>query len=179
VFDAIAREPGTYIAYDHGQMSWGFSLDAWQAYYAAQSSSSYKFNGISNPSVEEQQKQLAAILLGSAKCDGQGSSEILGCIQDAYDTMGDSNTLVGGNYNFSYLNVTIQGTPFDPGSLGCFMRCGSIDSLHFHDRSDGTFHVDTANPWGIPVVGAIIHLTFDYIGGNTWWSAGIPRPWWH
>jgi hypothetical protein len=160
-------------------MSWGFSLDAWQAYYAAQSSSSYKFNGISNPDIKEQQKQLTAILLGQASCDGQSSSNIAGCIQDAYDTMGDPNSkaLVGGNYNFIYSDVSIQGSLFDPASLGCFAsRCGAIDSLHFH--SDGTFHVDTANPYGIPGVGAMVHLAFDYIGGHTWWSGGIPRPWW-
>jgi hypothetical protein len=179
VFDAIAGAPGTSIAYDHGRLSWSFSLDEWQAYYAAHSSNSYRFN-ISNPDKKEQQKQLAAILLGEAACDGQSSSAVTGCIQDAYNTMGNSvsDTPVGGNYNFTYLNVVIQGSSFDPGSLGCFMkRCGSIDSLHFH--KNGTFHVDTANPWGIPVVGATIHLTFDYIGGHTWWSAGIPRPWWH
>jgi hypothetical protein len=78
--------------------------------------------------------------------------------------------LIGGNYNF-------QLSGLDPSSFNCLLgRCGGIDSLHFH--SDGTFHVDTANSLNFLGVGAIIHGIFDVLGGHTWWSGGIPRPWW-
>jgi len=172
----IEGAPGTYIGYDkYGRLNLGFSMDSYQAYINAQTSYAFKLVGVSNPSIEEQQKELAAIELGKEACAGQSPSDIAGCIQDSYNTIGDGVALHGGNYNFSYSDITIQGASFDPGALGGFAsRCGSIDSVHFHD--DGTLHVDTASPLGILGVAALIHLTFDIIGGNTWWSGGIPDP---
>ena len=107
-----------------------------------------------------------------------------GCIQNAYDTLavapqvGD-NGLQGGNYNFDYTQVMIQGSPIDPTSFGCPAdRCGIFDPLHFHTKPNsadfGTFHVDTANPFFIPV-GSLAHLVVDIIMGNTIWASGIPR----
>jgi hypothetical protein len=82
--------------------------------------------------------------------------------------------LVGGNYNFDYTSVMINGQGVDPSEFGCtFGRCDMFDSLHFN-FSAGTFHVDTANPWFVPI-GSFAHLAADVIGGNWWWSGGIPR----
>jgi RHS repeat-associated protein len=144
-------------------------------------STKYWFNG-GDGSVLEQQKELAAIQLGQAACGGQDPSAVAGCIQDAYDTLylktpdGAQSPLVGGNYNFDYTRVVIPGADISANGLGCtWGRCGIFDSLHFH--SDGTFHVDTGNPFFFPI-GSLAHLGWDFIGGNTVWSGGIPRPWW-
>ena len=139
----------------------------------------YVFTG-GDGSILEQQKELAAIKLGEKYCEGQGSSGIAACIQQAYDTLQvapvgpNKDGLIGGNYNFDSTQVVIGGA--DLGANGCLGgRCGVFDSLHFH--SDGTFHVDTANPFFVPI-GSFVHLVFDYIGGHEWWSEGIPRPVW-
>jgi len=66
------------------------------------------------------------------------------------------------------------------GTAGGNTRCGSFDSLHFHNTGNdaGTFHVDTGNAWFVPF-GSLVHLGWDKIGGDTVWAAdGIPRPWW-
>jgi len=140
----------------------------------------YEFTGVDRSTKVEQQKELAAIQLGQAKCAGQSRDAIADCILDAYNTLflktpkNKDSPLVGGNYNFDSTQVVIQGDHISGGGLGCVWgRCGIIDSLHFH--SDGTFHVDSANPWFIPI-GSAIHLGVDIIGGNSWWSQGIPRP---
>jgi RHS repeat-associated protein len=141
----------------------------------------YWFTG-GDGSILEQQKELAALTLGQRACDGQDPSAVAGCIQSAYDTLqlrtpaGEKSPLVGGNYNFDYKQVIIPGADISADGLGCVAgRCGISDSLHFH--SDGTFHVDTANPFFFPV-GSLAHLGWDVVGGNTVWSGGIPRPWW-
>jgi hypothetical protein len=109
------------------------------------------------------------------------------CIQQVYDTLtvatnrDGSLMLVGGNYNFNYTAVSINGEGIDPQQLGCATagqqtRCGVFDSMHFHD-DQGIFHVDTGNAWVVPV-GSIVHFGWDVIGGKTVWSqGGIPRPW--
>jgi RHS repeat-associated protein len=183
LWDALVGTPGTYYSVDQytGNLTFGFSIDKWQSYYASQSSTSYKIVGVANPSVEEQQKQLAAIQLGQQKCSGQDSSAVASCIQQAYDTMGDAVGLQGGKYIFSYASVQIDGQSIVPGDLGCSSigdqtRCDAFDSLHFHTDTQ-TFHVDTGSAWSVPI-GSLTHLFFDVLGGNTWWSAGIPRPWW-
>lgn len=147
----------------------------------------YSFTG-GDGSTLEQQKELAAIQLGQAACAGQNPSAVASCIQQAYNTMSvatnldGSLMLVGGNYNFNYSTVSINGEGIDPTQLGCATigdqtRCGVFDSLHFHDDT-GTFHVDTGSAWAFPF-GTIAHLGWDYIGGNTVWKqGGIPRPWW-
>src|SRR5262249_36488147 len=120
IFDALFGAPGTSLSFDiYGNLSWDFSPDLWRAYYAAQTSVEYKFSGITNPSKQEQQKELAAIQLGKAVCDGQDPSAIAGCIEDAYNTMRDLPDcgMEGGNCNFSYTDVVIQNVPFDPASL--------------------------------------------------------------
>jgi hypothetical protein len=145
-------------------------------------STKYWFTG-GDGSVLEQQKELAAIKLGEAACAGQDPLAVGTCIQDAYDTLylkvpkGEDSFLVGGNYNFDYTRVVIPGADISASGLGCtWGRCGILDSLHFH--SDGTFHVDTGNPFFVPI-GSLAHLGWDIIGGNTVWrSDGIPRPWW-
>jgi hypothetical protein len=141
------------------------------------SATTYQFTG-GDGSVLEQQKELAAILLGQKACDGQASSAIAGCMQNAYNSLdlksptGKTSPLVGGNYNFDLTKVSIPGGDISPN--GCIGgRCGIFDSLHFH--RDGTFHVDTANVFFVPI-GSFTHLIFDVIGGNTWWrTGGIPR----
>lgn len=114
---------------------------------------------------------------------------IVSCIQQTYDTMtvardADGNpVLVGGNYQFSWDTIRIDGQPVNPNEFGCLLsRCGIIDSLDY-SAGDGhvknSFHVDTANPLFFPV-GSIIHFGWDIVGGNTvWWGNGIPRPWWN
>ena len=132
-------------------------------------------------SVLEQQKELAAIKLGEAACAGTGSGAIASCILDAYNTLvlrnpeNKDSPLVGGNYNFDWEAIVIQGEHIDPSSLqGCMAgRCGIIDSLHFYD--DGTFHVDTGNPLFVPI-GSFIHLGWDAIGGwSVWKTGGLPH----
>ncbi len=46
IFDAVAQAPGTSLSIDmYGNLSWTFSVSQWQAYYAAQSSTSYNWSG--------------------------------------------------------------------------------------------------------------------------------------
>jgi hypothetical protein len=83
----------------------------------------------------EQQMELAAIQLGQSKCAGQDPSTVASCIQQANNTNSvatnpdGSLMLVGGNYNFNYSNVSINGEGIDPTQLGCATigdqtRCG-------------------------------------------------------
>jgi len=72
--------------------------------------------------------------------------------------------LVGGNYDFPYGDIKINGQPVDPIDFQC-SRCGAFNTLDF-SHNDGTFHVDTANPWFIPI-GSVMHLVVDLIGGHT------------
>jgi hypothetical protein len=82
------------------------------------------------------------------------------------------NGLKGGNWNFELLGENGQPDLIQTG--GCLSgRCGLAPSLHVH--SDGTMHLDTMNSYSFLGVGAIVHLFVDVIGGNTWWSGGIPR----
>lgn len=108
------------------------------------------------------------------------------CIQDAYNGINTNIGLggppiQGGNYDFSYenashqLDITIMGTTFDPSNLGDCLggRCGIFNSMDF-SHGGGTFDVDTANVWFIPV-GTVVHTVVDVVLGNTVWSSGIPR----
>lgn len=140
----------------------------------------YQFTG-GDGSILDKQKEVAAIQLGLAACADRSPEAIADCIQNAYDTLQTANPanasspLIGGNYNFSTTAVLIQGHEVSAASLGCtFGRCGVFDSLHFHGGNDPTFHVDTANPWFVPV-GSFVHLFWDVVGGHSWWSGGIPR----
>ena len=183
MFDAIAGAPGTYTSVGPGGLKWGFSIDKWQS-DVAQSSIGYSFVG-GDDSKLEKQKELAAIQLGQRACRTESASGIAACIQEIYDSLvvadvgPDRNGLIGGNFNFYYLGLQVQGRPLDASELGdCALgRCGAIDSLHFHTDGylSGTFHVDTANPFTFLGVGALIHGTIDVLGGHTWWSGGIPR----
>lgn len=157
-----------------------FTLANWNNYYPSQVV--YQFTG-EDGSVLEKQEGVAAIQLGELVC-GQDPSAIASCIQNAYNSLNTTYSptnlplMQGGNYDFSISAVQINDQPIDPSSFGCFAsRCGAFDSLDF-SHNDGTFHVDTANVWSMLGFGAIVHLGFDLIGGNTWWSSGIPRPWW-
>jgi hypothetical protein len=139
----------------------------------------YYFVG-GDESILEKQKELAAIQFGKRACGGQSTVSIEGCIQQTYDTLtpvldSKGNPLfVGGNSNWYYTSVSINGSGVDPDNFGCaFSRCGVIDPLDF-SHGGGTFHVDTANPWFIPI-GSLIHFGFDFIGGHLWWRNGIPR----
>jgi hypothetical protein len=70
----------------------------------------------------------------------------------------NNDGLIGGNYNFDYTSILIQGTSLDVSSMDCFAsRCGDIDSLHFHTSGDliGTFHMDTANPLSMLGLGGV------------------------
>jgi hypothetical protein len=177
IFDAIAGAPGTYISYDiHGNLQWGFSVSKWQDWVAQNyTSTGYAFTG-GNGSIFESQKEIAAIQFGQLACSGQSSSAVAGCIQQVYDQLPSSSSgvgLEGGNYDFTYGNIQINGQSFNPiDDFGC-ARCGAFNTLDFSHR-DGTFHVDTANPWFVPF-GSVAHLAVDIIGGNTWWRGGIPR----
>jgi hypothetical protein len=136
-------------------------------------STKYSFSGVGNSSIEEKQKERDAILLGQATCGGQDPSGVAGCIQSAYNQMGDCN-MVGGNCNFNYLGIV------DPSmNSGCvFERCGEFDALHFHtdplSLDYGTFHVDTANPYSLFGVGGLVHLIVDVGLGHTVFSGGLP-----
>jgi len=129
-------------------------------------------NNISNA------KTIAAIAFGQQACSGMGAGDVASCIQQTYDTMGDPVRSEGGHDDFSVANVRINGQPVNPNDFGClFSRCGFFNSLDYShgDYTQGTetFHVDMANPWFIPV-GSGVHLFGDVIGGNTWWSGGVP-----
>jgi len=84
----------------------------------------------------------------------------------------------GGHEDYDWTSIqivigeqTIDTNPAD--FSGCvFGRCGIFNSLDF-SHGDGTFHVDMANVYFIPI-GSVIHLAADYIGGQTWWSGGVP-----
>jgi hypothetical protein len=153
-------------------MTFGFSIDKLELDNAPLTSTTYQFVGVTDPSIEEQQKEIAAIEFGQRACPGEGA---LSCIQQVYDTMGDAVGLEGGNYDFSYTNILINNNAVDPTEFNCpFSRCGTFNSLDY-SHGDGTFHIDTADVWFIPI-GSIVHLVVDIWGGNTWWSGGIPRP---
>jgi hypothetical protein len=143
----------------------------------------YSFTG-GDGSIFEQQKELNAITLGQLYAAQQGvtdPNDIAGIIQDIYDTItpaafnaDGTPKSSGGNYNFSYLGIEVDGQSVNVSELNCFSsRCGTFDSLDY-SHSDG-FHVDTANPWFFPL-GTIAHTIVDLIGGSTWWNnGGIPR----
>ncbi len=129
--------------------------------------------------VLEQQTELAAIEFGRQACRQMAAgSAVADCIQQVYSILeldGPAGQ-AGGNYDFSYADIQINGASVDPDEdFGCFMkRCGTFDSLDY-SHGDGTFHVDTTNVWFLPI-GPFEHFATDIIGGNTWWSDGIPRP---
>ena len=142
------------------------------------STTTYSFTGVDASKAGtalEQQKELAAIQLGKQVCGSSDASVTAGCIQNAYDTLeiakvgANADGLIGGNYNFDYTQVLIQGNPIDPTAFGCYKdRCGIDDSLHFHTGPgplQGSFHVDSANPYNIPF-GTLIHLGVDVLLGN-------------
>jgi RHS repeat-associated protein len=142
---------------------------------------SYSFTG-GNGSILERQMELAAIQFGQQACAGQVASAVGGCIQQVYNQLADAgaSALQGGNYDFSYadqsgnLLIQINGQYVNPSDFGCpASRCGTFDSLDY-SHGNGTFHVDTANPLFFPV-GTVVHTVVDVVGGNTWWSGGIPR----
>jgi RHS repeat-associated protein len=86
--------------------------------------------------------------------------------------------LKGGNWNFYLASGEKDANGNDiPSSIetqGCgFGRCGLGPSLHTH--SDGSMHLDTMNSFSFFGVGAAVHAFVDVLGGNTWWSGGIPR----
>jgi hypothetical protein len=142
----------------------------------------YYFTG-GDGSIFEQQKELNAIMLGQAYATRQSVTDpdnIADIIQQIYNTLtpaafnpNGSPKSAGGNYNFSYLGITVDGQPVNVSELGCsFSRCGMFDSLDY--SHSGGFHVDTANPFFFPI-GTVTHTFVDVLGGNTWWSGGIPR----
>jgi RHS repeat-associated protein len=138
----------------------------------------YSFAGGCNGALQCQ-TQLGAIQFGQQACAGQAPSAVAGCIEQVYNQLllqtADPNFLpTGGNYNFNFANIQINGQNVNPNEFGCvFSRCGILDSMHFN-FSQQTFHVDTANPWFAPI-GSFLHLGVDVIGGNWWWRGEIPR----
>jgi hypothetical protein len=75
----------------------------------------------------------------------------------------------GGNFDF-------QGASLFTGlaNICPWKRCdeGSLGTLDFsHD--DGTFHLDTADPYNFPG-GTLVHIGIDVLGGNFGWGV-IPR----
>jgi hypothetical protein len=183
IWDALEGAPGTYLTTDmYGNFNWGFSIDQWKSFYAAQTSAHYYFTG-GDGSVVEQQTELNAIQFGQQACKDNDPSAVASCIQQVYDRLiaqGPTGDPQGGNYDFSYVNpdgtlsITINGQGVDPTDFGCaFSRCGVFNSLDY-SHGDGTFHIDTANPIFFPV-GTFVHVGWDLLGGNTWWSGGIPR----
>jgi hypothetical protein len=166
----------------YGNLNWSFSISQLQSYYASQTSTSYVWSG-GDGSVQEQQREDAATQLGVAVCNQQGSSDVTSCIQQAYDGLTvdtdiGNNGLLGGNWNWSYDGLMINGMPIDPSSLdGCTNgRCGTFNSMDF-THGDNSFHIDTTNVWSLFPVGALIHTVVDLFGGHTILSGGIPRPW--
>src|ERR1700722_1853778 len=143
-----------------------------------QDTTTYFFNYCSDP--EECQAEKDAIQIGQSQCTGN-AGDVADCIQSIYaqlDTQANAR-IDGGNYNFSYANLQIQGESFDPSDLNdCSdyspfgYRCGIMPSLHF-DVETQTFHMDTANPFNVPS-GSIIHLAVDVILGHSVFSSGIP-----
>ncbi len=135
----------------------------------------YSFTGGDGSNLERQ-TELAAIQYGQQACAGQAPSAVTSCIQQVYDALAQQGTppMQGGNYDFSFANIQINGQSVSPNEFDCaFSRCGTFDSLDY-SHGDGTFHVDTANPFFLPV-GTVLHTIVDVLGGKTWWSGGIPR----
>jgi RHS repeat-associated protein len=91
-------------------------------------------------------------------------------IQAFLDSNAAPNLLEGGNFDFanSYVSGALAGQPIF--NLGCtHNRCN--DGLDF-SHGDGTFHLDTANPYS-GLGGAVMHLGVDVIGGQFMYF--IPR----
>jgi RHS repeat-associated protein len=154
-------------------ISTGWDPELQRQYY------SYSFAGGCNGALQCQ-TQLAAIQFGQQACAGQGTSAVASCIEQVYSQLLlqalDPNFPLpaGGNYNFSFASIQINGQNVNPNEFGCiFSRCGILDSLDF-SHGGGTFHVDTANVWFFPL-GTILHTVVDLLGGHTWWRGGIPR----
>jgi RHS repeat-associated protein len=178
--NAAAQATGVYLSC----LSYNFQCDANGNY---QPQYGYSFSG-GNGSVLEQQTELAAITFAQLYATKQGvtdPNDVVDMIQQVYDQLSaQTPSLGGGNYDFSYkdadgnLLIQINGAYVDPNEFGCgSSRCGILDSLDY-SHHDGTFHIDTGNPYAFPV-GTLAHLGWDIVGGNTvWLVGGIPRPWW-
>ena len=103
--------------------------------------------------------------------------DVASCIQQTYNTMGDSVAFVGGHDNLDYSNISIvinsENIDTNPADFGCLGgRCGVFNSMDF-SHPGTTFHVDMANVYFFPV-GTAIHTVADVWGGHSWWSAGVP-----
>jgi hypothetical protein len=141
------------------------------------SETNYWFTG-GDGSQAEKAREDAATAYGQQACSGEDPSAVASCIQQVYDTVGDPIGFQGGHYDFSETNVLINDQHVNPNDFGCaHSRCGAFNSLDYshgnYSLGTGTFHVDMANPWFIPI-GSGVHLFADVIGGHTWWSGGVP-----
>ncbi len=168
IFDAITGQPGTYLSRDmYGNLSWGFSIPAW---YSAIATLEQQHIAASRGAYYA---QLGATV-GALQAAGVSSDKIQAFI-NANNSF-DSNTVQIEGGNFDFLNPVDQfGNPII--DLSCPMeRCdeGRLGTLDF-SHNDGTFHLDTADPYNFPG-GTLEHFFVDLFLGNFFYVA-IPRPW--
>jgi hypothetical protein len=151
--------------------------------YASQQYTSYSFTGGAN-TVLEQQTEQAAIAYGEQACGGDDPGTVSNCIQQVYNQLESQQDgpnapwLEGGNYNFPFTGIQINGQAASAYDFGCssercnFNGLGSLDYSHNNDA----FHVDTADPFFFPI-GTFLHVFVDMFLGNIppWSTGGIPR----
>ena len=87
--------------------------------------------------------------------------------------------LAGGNFDFPNSTINANGNAssfnFNCGFTGrCNFGGNGFATLDF-SHNNGTFHLDTGNPWDFPF-GTAAHTLVDVFLGNYWYQV-IPRPW--
>lgn len=166
IFDAIQGAPGTFVTWTPGQagFSFGFSISAWYSAMAA-----HDAQLLAN-SREAYYNQLGATVT-ALQAMGATSDQIQAFIE-ANPFNPDTVELEGGNFDFANPADKFGNYVFD---FGCAEeRCdedglGTLDFSH----NDGTFHLDTADPFNFPG-GTFLHLGVDLLLGNIYYFA-IPR----
>jgi len=121
--------------------------------------------------------QMAAVI-DALEAKGATDTQVTAFIKAASNHFSDWG-LHGGNYDFAdqTVNSADKSTSFSSEWKCPQDRCdlGSLGTLDF-SHGDGSFHLDTADPYNLLRGGIFVHGLVDVVLGNVWYQV-IPRPW--